>query len=113
MKKLTMAMAAAMMDAANAKPSELKMSFNEAYQLQVEEYVDWRKKNRFGRVNTFTSKAKLAVRAERKRALLNRQAVREKSGFYEGTMALAGVLGQRYGRMRRQRSDNGGLVRLA
>lgn len=77
----------------------------------VAEYVAWRR-NR-NRPSTFTCAAKLAVRAERGRALLNRQAAREKSGFYEGTMALANVLGQRFGRMRRQRGDNGGLVRLS
>lgn len=43
---------------------------------------------------------------------LDRQAKREKNGFYEGTMALANILGERFGRMRRQRGDKGGLVRL-
>ncbi len=88
-------------------------TYHEDYQRGVEEYVDWRKKQRLGTVVTFTSKAKLAVRAERSRALLDRQAAREKSGFYGGTMALANILGQHFGRMRRQRGDNGGLVRLA
>lgn len=43
---------------------------------------------------------------------LYRQADREKSGFYEGTMALANVIGERFGRMRRQKGEQGGLVRL-
>lgn len=44
---------------------------------------------------------------------LDRQAAREKSGSYEGTMALANVLGQRFGRIRRQVRGNGGLTRLS
>ena len=43
---------------------------------------------------------------------LHRQAAREKSGFYEGTTPLANILGQHFGRMRRQRGDEGRLVRL-
>ena len=85
--------------------------FRESYEATVVEYVAWRRDRR--RSPTFTSAAKLAVRKERARALLERQAAREKSGFYDGTMALANILGQRFGRMRRQRDDNGKLVRLA
>jgi hypothetical protein len=87
-------------------------NFHEKYQQRVDEYVKWRKSNRLGRVSTFTSAAKLAARKERGRALLDRQAAREKSGFYDGTMALANVLGQRFGRTRRQKGEHGGLVRL-
>lgn len=91
----------------------MKSTYHEEYQKRVEEYVAWRKSNRLGRVSTFTSAAKLAARKERGRALLERQAAREKSGFYDGTMALASVLGRRFGRMRRQRDEDGSLVRMS
>lgn len=52
------------------------------------------------------------IRRDRQNERLARQAAREKSGFYDGTMALANVLGQHFGRMRRQAGENGGLVRL-
>jgi len=86
-------------------------TYREDYQKRVEEYVAWRKNNRHGRVSTFISADKQAIRKERGRALLERQAAREKSGFYDGTMALANILGQRFGRMRRQIED-GKLVGL-
>lgn len=53
------------------------------------------------------------VRKARQKARLDRQTRREKSGFYEGAMPLASVLGQRFGRFGRQVSDKTGkLVRL-
>lgn len=87
-------------------------TYHEDYQRGVEEYVAWRKASRYGRVQTFVSEAKQEARKAAGRALLDRQAAREKSGFYDGAMALANVLGQRFGRMRRQKGDNGGLVRI-
>lgn len=46
-------------------------------------------------------------------SLGKRQNRREMSGFYEGTMALAHLLGQRHGRLGRQRDDTTGkLVRM-
>jgi len=84
--------------------------YHEEYQKRVEEYVAWRRDNKYNS-GTFISTDKQAARKERGRALLERQAAREKSGFYEGTMALANVLGQRFGRMRRQLED-GKLVRV-
>ena len=87
-------------------------TFHEEYQRGVEEYVDWRKNSRWGTVTTFISAAKQEARKHAGRALLERQSAREKSGFYDSAMALANVLGQHFGRMRRQKGDNGGLVRL-
>ena len=49
------------------------------------------------------------ARAQAKR---ERQARREKSGFYDGTPALAKLLGQRFGRLGRQLNDDGKLVRV-
>lgn len=48
------------------------------------------------------------ARAARGRALTERQSRREMTGFYSGAMALAYVLGNRCGRLRRQRRDDTG-----
>lgn len=60
-----------------------------------------------------TRNVKRNIRKARQKARLDRQARREKSGFYEGTMPVASVLGQRFGRFGRQRDDaTGKLVRM-
>lgn len=60
-----------------------------------------------------TRNVKRNIRRARQKARLERQSKREKSGFYEGTMPVASVLGQRFGRFGRQVSDKTGkLLRL-
>lgn len=53
------------------------------------------------------------LRSQARRALLYRQARREKSGFYDKQMSVASLLGQRFGHLGRQRDDaTGKLVRV-
>lgn len=59
------------------------------------------------------SREKTLTRKAAKKALLERQSEREKSGFYEGTPSVASMLGQRRGRLGRQVDDaTGKLARM-
>jgi len=63
-----------------------------------------------GARSTAISRAKMQARRDAKRALLERQSRREKAGAYEGRPSVASLIGQRRGRLCRQRNDATGRL---
>lgn len=64
-----------------------------------------------GAKSTAIDRTKMQARRDAKRALLERQSRREKAGVYGGRLSVASMLGQRRGRLCRQRDDATGRLR--